>query len=122
MSAVFPGGASGKGKIGKEVKLLCRVRLCDPRDCIPPGSFVHRILQARILELVAISSSRGSSRPRDQTHISCVAGRLFITEPPGKPSDQIKLTQLIQDVARFLVSSPLLDKETYTGPGGLVCG
>ena len=51
-----------------------------------------------------------------------LAGKFVTTEPPGKPSDQIKLTQLIQDVARFLVSSPLLDKETYTGPGGLVCG
>ena len=39
--------------------------LCDPMDCIPPGSFVHGILQARILEWVAISSSRRSSQPRD---------------------------------------------------------
>ena len=41
-------------------------------DCSPPGSSVHGILQARILELIAISSSRGSSQPRDQTHISYV--------------------------------------------------
>ena len=40
-------------------------------DCSPPGSSVHGILQARILEWVAISSSRGSSRPRDQTCVSC---------------------------------------------------
>ena len=39
--------------------------LCDPKDCSPPGSSVCRILQARILEWVAMSSSRGSSRPRD---------------------------------------------------------
>ena len=39
--------------------------LCDPMDCNPPGSSVHGILQARILELVVISSSRGSSQPRD---------------------------------------------------------
>ena len=38
---------------------------CDPMDCSPPGSFVHRISQARILESIAISSSRGSSRPGD---------------------------------------------------------
>ena len=44
--------------------------LCDPMDCSPPGSSVHGILQARILEWVAISSSRGSSWPRDQTHVS----------------------------------------------------
>ncbi|CAI9152549.1 unnamed protein product [Rangifer tarandus platyrhynchus] len=41
--------------------------LCDPMACSLPGSSVHEILQARILEWVAISSSRGSSRPRDQT-------------------------------------------------------
>ena len=47
--------------------------LCDPMDCSPPGSSVHGILQARILEWVAIPSSRGSSRPRDQTHVSSVS-------------------------------------------------
>ena len=47
--------------------------LCDPLDCSPPGSSVHGILQARILEWVVTSSSRGSSQPRDQTHVSCVA-------------------------------------------------
>ena len=46
--------------------------LCDPMDCSPPGSYVHRIFQARILEWVAISSSRGSSQPRDGTCISCI--------------------------------------------------
>ena len=44
------------------------------------------ILQARILEWVAMPSSRGSSRPRDRTHVSCVAGRSFTTEPPERPS------------------------------------
>ena len=42
-------------------------------DCSPPGSSVHGILQARIQEWVAISSSRGSSRPRDGTRVSCVS-------------------------------------------------
>ena len=46
--------------------------LCDPMDCSPPGFSVHGILQARILEWVAKPSSRGSSGPRNQTHISCV--------------------------------------------------
>ena len=46
-------------------------------DCSPPGSSVHGILQARILEWVAISFSRGSSQPRDQTRVSCTAGRFF---------------------------------------------
>ena len=51
--------------------------LCDPIDHSPPGSSVHRILQARMLEWVAMSSSRGSSWPRDQTQVSCIAGRFF---------------------------------------------
>ena len=51
--------------------------LCDPVDCSPPGSSAHGILQARILEGVAISFSRGSSRPRDPTQVSCIAGRHF---------------------------------------------
>ena len=51
--------------------------LCDPVDCSLPGSPVHGILQASILEWVAISFSRGFSRPRDWTQISCIAGRCF---------------------------------------------
>ena len=51
--------------------------LCNPVDCSPPGSSVPGILQARILEWVAISFSRGSSQPRDQTQVSCIAGRHF---------------------------------------------
>ena len=47
--------------------------LCGPMDCSPPGSSVHGILQARILEWVAISSSRGSSQPRDQTRVSSIS-------------------------------------------------
>ena len=54
-------------------------------DCSRPDSSVHGILQAGVLEWVAVSSSRGSSRPRGGTHISCTAGGLFTTEPPGKP-------------------------------------
>jgi len=46
--------------------------LCNPMDCSPPGSSVHATLQARILEQVAISFSRGSSGPRDQTIVSCI--------------------------------------------------
>jgi len=47
--------------------------LCNPMDCSLPGSSVHRILQVRILEWVAISSSRGSSQPSDQTSVSCMS-------------------------------------------------
>ena len=56
---------------------LC-LTLCDPLDCSPPGSSVHGILQARILEWVVIHFSRGSSQPReDQTWVSHIAGRFF---------------------------------------------
>ena len=47
--------------------------LCDSMDCSPPGSSAHGILQARILEWVAMPSSRGSSPPRDGTRVSCVS-------------------------------------------------
>ena len=51
--------------------------LCDPMDYSPPGSSVHEIFQARILQWVSISFSRGSSQPRDWTRVSCTAGRFF---------------------------------------------
>jgi len=51
--------------------------LWDPMDYSLPGSSVHGILQVRILEWVAISLSRGSSQPRDQTCVSCTAGGFF---------------------------------------------
>ena len=51
--------------------------LCDPMDYSPPGSSVHGILQERIVEWVAIPFFRESSRPRDQTWVSCISGRFF---------------------------------------------
>ena len=51
--------------------------LCDPMDCSPPGSSVHGILQARILEWVANPFSTGFSQPRDQAWVSPIAGRFF---------------------------------------------
>ena len=50
-----------------------RLTLCNPIDCSPPGSSVHGVLQARTLEWVAMTSSRGSSLHRDQTHISYIS-------------------------------------------------
>ena len=51
--------------------------LCDPIDCSPPGSSVHGILQARILEWVASPFSRGSPWPRDEAQVSYITGRFF---------------------------------------------
>ena len=62
-----------KEKEGRGMHAQSCPTLCNSMDCGPPGSSVHEIFQARILEWVAISSSRGSSRPRDQTHISCIS-------------------------------------------------
>ena len=57
--------------------LVTQLTLFDPMDCRLPGSSVHGISPARILEWVAIPFSRGSSQPRDQTCISCIVGRFF---------------------------------------------
>ena len=56
-----------------------------PGTAVSPDFSVHVIFRGRILEWVAISFSGGSSQPRDQTHVSCLAGGFFTTEPPGKP-------------------------------------
>ena len=63
----------GSSTLSASVCMLSRVWLCKPMDCSPPVSSVHRILQARILEWVAMLSSRGSSQPRDQTPVSYVS-------------------------------------------------
>ena len=58
--------------------------LCNPRDYSPPGSSVHWLFQARILEWVAFSFSRGSSQPRDQTGSPALQADALPSEPPGK--------------------------------------
>ena len=65
-----------------KVSLSCPT-LCSPMDCSLPGSSVHGILQARILEWVASPFSRGCSQPRDQTQVSHIAGGFFTVEPPS---------------------------------------
>ena len=60
------------------VAKLCPT-LCNPVDCNPPDSSVHGISQARTLEWVAMPFSRASSQPRDQTQVSCIAGRFLTT-------------------------------------------
>ena len=72
-------------KSESEVAQSCPT-LCDPMDCSLPGSSVHGILQARILEWGAISFSRGSSQPRDRTWSPALEADTLTSEPPGKPS------------------------------------
>ena len=57
---------------------------CDRKDCRSTGSSVHGILQARILEWVAVPFSRGSSQTRDRTWVSHIVGRFLLSEPLGK--------------------------------------
>ena len=75
----------------------CLPTLCDPLDCSSPGSSVHGIFQARILECTAISFSSRSSWPRDQTHVSCqnqetLQADSLPLEPSGKPVNQYRVS------------------------------
>ena len=74
--------------------------LCNTMDCSPPGSSVSRIVQARILECVAMPSSRGSCRPRDQTWLSCITGSFlhsvgFFTHWPTRETVHNAITVLV---------------------------
>ena len=60
---------------------------CDALDCSPPGSCVQGILQATVLERVALPSYRGSSQPRDQTQVSRITVYSFPSEPRGNPKN-----------------------------------
>ena len=97
---------------------LC-LTLCDPMDCSPPSSSVHEILQARILELVAIPFSMASSWLRDQTCISCITGRFFTAEPLGKllflsSRDQVRLLHGAGGAHKFVFSGK---EKNIEGPG-----
>ena len=61
--------------------------LCDPMDCSPPDSSVHGILQAKILEWVAMPSLRGSSQPRIEPMSPPLQADSLLSEPPGKPKN-----------------------------------
>ena len=78
-------------------RLLCLVAqscltLCNPMDCSPPGFSVHGILQARILEWVAMPFSEGSSQPRNRTQVSCIAGRFFTIWATKEAQDRLHLS------------------------------
>ena len=83
--------------------------LCSRMDCSLPGSSAHGILQARILELLAISFSRGSSWPRDQTLVSCIAGRLPF-ELQGSP---IEVTSIFNFNILDCSQKPRLERQKW---------
>ena len=110
--------------------LLCLVAhscptLCNPLDCSPPGSCVHGILQARILECVATSFSRGSSQLRNRTHVSCVSciGRwiLYLLSHWGSPPSSSCLEHSFPAPRRALSHQPsgncLSDDESHLSQG-----
>ena len=84
---------SGKGpppglqmKVKVKVKVKSYPTLYDPMDCSLSGFSVRGIFQARVLEWIAIFFSRESSRPRNQTRVSCIAGSALPSEPPWPPT------------------------------------
>ena len=87
---------------------LC-LTLCNPVDCSPPGSSVHGTFQTRILEWVVISSSRGSSRPRDQTCISCIGRWIFTTWATWEAWGNIQRVQIWQSWVWSRASDDLVE-------------
>ena len=70
---------------GSENRTSLKVKVLVAQSCLTLWS-VHRILQARILDWATIPFSRGTFRHKDQTQVSCIAGRFLLSEPPGKPT------------------------------------
>ena len=93
------------------VVMLSGIWLCNPTDFSLPVSSVSGIFQARILEWVAVSYSKGSFPPRNQTRVSCIAGRFFTTEPLGKLC-------LLFAGAKSLQSCPILCGSLDCSPPG----
>ena len=99
--------------------------LCDPMDCSLPDSSVQRILQARILEWVAISFSRRFSRPRDRTRVSRIGGRCLTSEPPRKIIDTRDANKVAEATKNVLVAQScptLCDPMDCSPPGSSVHG
>ena len=83
-------------QLGPVVSLVaqsCRL-FGTPMDCSPPGSSVHGIRQARLLEWVAIPFSKGFSRPRDRTRVSCIAGRFFTVWATREANNYYQVAQI----------------------------
>ena len=93
--------------------------LCDPVDYSPPGSSVHGIFPARILEWVGMPSSRASSRPRNQTSISCQSTLLvgfFTIEPPWRFLKNLKIKLPCEPAIPLLgiyLEKTLIQNDTY---------
>ena len=84
-----------KSNVKKVLVTQSCLTLCDPMNRSLPGSSVHGILQARILVCIAMAFSRGSSRPRDWSWVSCVAGRFFTIWAPR----EARLVVILKEVS-----------------------
>ena len=97
----------------------CQLLTCVWFFVTPPGSTVHGIIQARVLEWVAIHFSRGASWPRDRTRVSCIAGRFFNVRATNKgrflSSDGLGL---LLDEWPFILISRHLNLSISQNPGG----
>ena len=104
-------------KSESEVAQSCQT-LCNPMNCSLPGTSVHGILQARILEWVAISFSRGSSQPRARTQVSCIVGRWFTVwatrEAPKRVEEEVKRKGFPRRAWSSVSTSP---SSLYRSPG-----
>ena len=95
--------------------------LCDPMDCSPQGSSVYEILQARILEWVAMPSSRRSSQLRNWTQVSCITGRFFnvwATREACKKNEAVPIAATWMDLG-FVILSEVRKRDKYHIP--LIC-
>ena len=80
-----------------KLKFMMLMAVCSQSQimgCSPAGSSVHGILQARLLEWVTMPSSRGSSQPRVQTRVSCIAADSLPSQPPGKLQNYLRLSSI----------------------------
>ena len=106
-------------------QLPSQVQLCSPMDCSLSGYLVHRILQARILEKVAISYSRGSSEPKDRTCVSCIScmGRQIPYHQSRLGSPNLAIPDTLFPHAHTILeqsmSGKVLGKLSPSAPSGL---
>ena len=113
-----------QGKFTEIVCLQCTVlvqvstTLCDPMDCSPPGSSIYGILQARILEWVAMPAFRGSSWPRYRTCVSCIAGKFFTTEPATGEAPIVHKTHAKSGSSPLALTEPRVVWESLLSLGG----
>ena len=91
---------------------------CDPMDCSPPGSPVHGILQAIILECVVIPFSRGSFQPRDQTWVSCIVGRFYTISAIREAHTFVSKAETVTFVPPWHLQN--LEALKYPFPGNII--